>query len=106
MNLSLYVRKYAYRYRKNHYYKYMKSTIQPQKTLHVRKSWPRAYAAFLLNRNENLVLKLAPIVLMAGSPELLASNIIPVVGEVIDIGGASMTVLVVLRTLSAVKKYR
>lgn len=84
----------------------MPSNVQPQNSLPLRKSWPRAYASFLLSRNENLALKLAPLALLAGSPELLASNLLPIVGEVLDIGGASMTLLVIFRTLSAVKKYR
>jgi hypothetical protein len=102
----MYVRKYAYRSFKKYYYELMNSTVQHQNTLPIRKSWPRAYAAFLLNRNENLILKVAPIILLVGSPELLVSNIIPIVGEVVDIGGASMALIVAFRTLSAVKKYR
>ena len=69
-------------------------------------SWSQAYKAFLLNRHENFFLKLAPIALLIGSPEIVASNIIPVVGEIVDVGGLTLAIVVAVRTYSAVKKYR
>ena len=69
-------------------------------------SWPQAYKAFLLNRHESFFLKLAPIALLVGSPEIIASNIIPVVGELVDVGGLTLAMVVAVRTYNAVKKYR
>ena len=69
-------------------------------------SWPQAYKAFLLNRHESFILKLAPIALLVGSPEVIASNIIPVVGEIVDVGGLTLAMVVAVRTYNAVKKYR
>ncbi len=71
-----------------------------------KKSWLSAYKAFLLSQDESLILKIAPLALLAGSPELIASNLIPVVGEVLDVGGIALTSVVALRTLAAVQKYR
>ena len=68
-------------------------------------SWPQAYKAFLLNRHESIILKLAPIALLVGSPEVIASNIIPVVGELVDVGGLTLAMVVAVRTYNAVKKY-
>lgn len=68
--------------------------------------WGKAYLAFLKSRNENLILKIAPLLLLFGSPEIVLSNIIPIAGEVIDVGGVSLTLLVLVRTFMAVRKYR
>lgn len=70
------------------------------------RSWPSAYRAFLYNRHESFVLKIAPLALLVGSPEIIASNIVPVLGEVVDIGGLTLTVVVVVRTYRAVRRYR
>ena len=70
------------------------------------RSWPSAYAAFLRNRHESFFLKVAPIALLVGSPEIIASNILPVIGEVADVGGITLAALVAVRTYSAVKRYR
>lgn len=70
------------------------------------RSWPKAYKAFLLDPKQSLVLKFAPLAILAGSPEIIISNIIPVVGEILDIGGVTLSVLVAAKTYHAVKKYR
>ena len=69
-------------------------------------SWPSAYRAFLLDDKESLVLKLAPIALLLGTPEVIASNLIPVVGELVDVGGLTLTALVLFRTYLAVRRHR
>ncbi|GEM_PF-5044540 len=73
---------------------------------HNKRSWPQAYKAFLLSKNESFILKIAPIVILLGTPEVLAGNLIPVVGELVDFGGLGLTLIVVVRTLLAVQKYR
>lgn len=69
-------------------------------------SWLRAYLAFLKSRDENLILKAAPVLLIVGSPEVLVSNLLPFVGETLDIGTFGLTALVLYRTFRAVRKYR
>lgn len=84
----------------------MKQSFVSSRRSATGRTWPAAYKAFLLNRDESLALKLAPLALLAGSPELIASNLIPVVGEVLDLGGLTLVSVVALRTFSAVRKYR
>lgn len=69
-------------------------------------SWLHAYKLFLLDKDESFILKLAPLILILGSPEVIVSNHLPVVGEVIDVGALSVTALVIFRTYSAVKRHR
>lgn len=69
-------------------------------------TWGKAYKAFLLSHNENLVLKIAPLLILIGTPEILASNLIPIVGELADVGDFSLLLLVVVRTFQAVQKYK
>ena len=70
------------------------------------RSWPSAYKMFLLSRRESLLLKLAPIAILVGSPEIVASNIVPVIGEIADVSGLMLATVVAVRTYSAVKRYR
>lgn len=70
------------------------------------RSWQEAYKVFLLSKNESFLLKIAPLAVLLGSPEIIASNLIPIVGEIADVGGMGLTLVIVLRTLSAVQKYR
>ena len=70
------------------------------------KSWVKAYGSFLRSRDENLILKVAPILLVIGSPEVIVSNLIPVVGEALDLGTFTLTALVAVQTFRAVRKYR
>lgn len=69
------------------------------------RSWGGAYLSFLRSRDENLILKIAPLLLVIGSPELILSNLLPFVGEALDIGTFGLTVLVAVLTLRAVRKY-
>jgi len=71
-----------------------------------KNSWLQAYKAFLLDRNESTFLKIAPLILLFGSPEVVASNLIPVVGEAVDISALTLTMIVGFRTLNAVRKHR
>lgn len=73
---------------------------------HIARSWPSAYLAFLKSRDESLILKAAPIILIFGSPEVIVSNLIPIVGEALDIGTFGVAVLVIGLTARAVRKYR
>ena len=86
----------------------MKTTATPRITTPTAasRSWAGAYKSFLLNRQESIFLKIAPIAIILGSPEIIASNILPVIGEVVDVGGITLTAMVVVRTYNAVKKYR
>jgi hypothetical protein len=69
-------------------------------------SWPNAYKAFLLDKNESTLLKLAPLAIIFGAPEVIVSNIIPVVGEFVDIGGLSLASIIAARTFLADRKHR
>jgi len=61
--------------------------------------------AFLLSRSESLILKVAPVALILGTPEVIASNFLPVVGEISDVTELVLWVVVILRTISAVNRY-
>ncbi|MDL2341950.1 MAG: hypothetical protein QFB87_02650 [Patescibacteria group bacterium] len=80
--------------------------VTQSKPLSAKRTWMQAYQAFLFSRDESLLLKIAPLALLAGSPEIIASNLIPVVGEVADIGGVTLATVVAIRTVHAVRKYR
>lgn len=71
-----------------------------------QKSWMMAYRSFLMSRDENMMLKIAPFALLLGSPEIIISNLIPVVGEVVDVGSITLSLVVAYKTYNAVKKYR
>lgn len=61
---------------------------------------------FLRSRDESLILKAAPVLLIVGSPEVLVSNLLPFVGEALDVGTFGLSMVVLYRTLRAVRKYR
>lgn len=69
-------------------------------------SWPQAYKDFLLSKDESMLLKIAPLLLILSTPEAVAALLIPVIGEIIDLGGLSMTLFVAYKTANAVQKYR
>lgn len=71
-----------------------------------RRTWGEAYRQFLMSRDESLILKVAPLLLLFGAPEILMSNLVPVVGEVADVGTFGLFVIVALRTVAAVRKYK
>jgi len=56
-----------------------------------KRSWPQVYKSFLLSSDEHLFLKIAPLAILLGSPEIIASNLIPIVGEFVDVGGLSLS---------------
>lgn len=70
-----------------------------------RRSWAQAYFKFLLSPKENLVLKVAPIFLLLGAPEVIVSNFLPVVGEVTDLGALVLWAIVITRTVRAVRRH-
>ena len=69
------------------------------------RSWPVAYVAFLMSPRESLVLKIAPLALIFGFPEVIASNFIPFIGEISDLGELVLAAIVIIRTISVVRKY-
>lgn len=72
----------------------------------VKQGWPQAYVAFLRSKDEKFLLKVAPVLLLIGTPELVVATLIPVVGEVVDFGGVSIALFVAFKTVVAVRKYR
>lgn len=70
------------------------------------KGWLQAYKLFLMDRDESFVLKVAPLIILFGSPEVILSNLLPIIGEVVDIGALSITGLVIFKTYLAVRKHR
>lgn len=71
-----------------------------------KRTWGQAYKSFLMSSDESIVLKAAPLAIILGSPEVLASNLIPVIGEIADVSGLSVAAMVAYKTYKAVKKYR
>ena len=69
-------------------------------------SWTRAYLRFLISRNESLMLKVAPLALAGLLPVDILSNIVPVVGELDDVGFLVVLIVVAVRTGNRVRKYR
>jgi hypothetical protein len=78
----------------------------PTQTTPVTRSWPQAYLAFLLNPKERMVLKVAPLALMLGLPEVIASSFLPVVGELTDVGEIVLWAIVIYRTVLAVSRHK
>ncbi len=70
------------------------------------RTWPRAYFAFLLSPKESLVLKFAPIAIVLGAPELVIDSFLPVIGEVSDLTALILTIIVAVKTIVAVGRYR
>lgn len=83
----------------------MSQITRGNNTLQAKRSWGQAYKTFLQSKDESFLLKIAPLILLVGSPEILVSNLIPVVGEFVDLGGFGLTAIVLLRTFVAVQKY-
>lgn len=75
-------------------------------TVSLDRSWLSAYQAFLRDKDESFILKIAPLILLMGAPEILVSNLLPGIGEVLDLGSVSVATIVALRTLMAVRKHR
>jgi hypothetical protein len=71
-----------------------------------QRSWLSAYGKFLLSSQESLILKIAPLAFLIGAPELIASEFLPIIGEISDIGAIVVAAIVVVRTMRAVSRYR
>ena len=71
-----------------------------------KRPWLQAYARFLLSPEESLLLKLAPLAFLIGAPELVASEFLPVIGEISDLGVIVIAAIVAIRTVRAVHRYR
>ena len=69
-------------------------------------SWSKAYLRFLRSKNENVILKIAPLALIGIVPIEILSNLVPIVGELNDVGYVVMLTIVVFRTINQVRKYR
>jgi hypothetical protein len=70
-----------------------------------RRGWARAYLKFLVSPQESFVLKVAPLALVLGTPEVIVSNFLPVVGELTDVGELILWGMVIFRTARAVRRY-
>lgn len=71
-----------------------------------RVGWMKGYGRFLTDRHESALLKLAPLAMAAGFGEVVASNLLPVVGEVEDVGAVAVAALVAVKTFSAIRRHR
>jgi uncharacterized membrane protein YkvA (DUF1232 family) len=71
-----------------------------------RASWTQAYWSFLRSKNENMALKVAPLALLGILPIDILSNLIPLVGELDDIGYILALAVIIARTSNRVRKYR
>ena len=71
-----------------------------------KSSWSKAYMRFLMSKDESVVLKIAPLALAGVLPFDILSNLIPLVGELDDLGYIIMLTFVVFKTLKQVNKYR
>jgi len=84
----------------------MQSQITTPTQQPVTRTWLQAYLAFLFSPKENLILKLAPLAILFGAPELVVDSFLPVIGEVSDLTALILTIIVVGKTLAAVHRYR
>ena len=80
------------------------TTTQSQ-TQRAQRTWAQAYVAFLLSPKESLMLKIAPVALLLGAPEVIASNFLPIIGEMSDLGELLLWIIVIGRTVSAVQRH-
>ncbi len=71
-----------------------------------KSSWLKAYAKFLLSKDESVLLKIAPLALAGILPFEILSNLIPLVGELDDLGYVIMLSFVIYKTLKQLNKYR
>jgi hypothetical protein len=71
-----------------------------------KSSWSRAYLRFLMSRDESLLLKVAPLALVGLLPVDVLSNIVPLVGELDDLGFIIALAVITGRTVYRVRKYR
>ena len=71
-----------------------------------KRPWLSAYGKFLLSPEESLILKIAPLAFFIGAPELIATEFLPIIGEVSDVGVLILIVIVAVRTIRAVQRYR
>ena len=82
-------------------------TPKPQRAPNIEKrSWLQAYGRFLMSPQESFILKIAPLAFLIGAPELIASEFIPIVGEINDLAALVIALLVAARTIRAVNRYR
>lgn len=72
----------------------------------IKRSWLSAYGRFLLSPSESFILKIAPVAFLLGTPELIASEFLPIVGEISDLAALVLIAIVGFRTVQAVKRYR
>jgi hypothetical protein len=65
-----------------------------------------AYIEFLKSRDESILLKIAPLVMVGLIPADLVSNLLPVLGIVDDVGLTGFSAIIVIKTILRVSKYR
>lgn len=81
--------------------------LEPSKSSQpIQTSWLSAYKRFLASKDESVTLKLAPLALAGILPPEILTNAIPVLGLVDDIGFIVATIVVIVKTMHRVKKYR
>lgn len=68
--------------------------------------WLTAYRRFLLSRNEPLLLKIAPLVLVGILPPDILTNLIPGIGFLDDAGYVVLVAYTVYQTITRVNRYR
>lgn len=72
----------------------------------LKASWAKAYLRFLLSRDENAVLKIAPLALIGVLPLDVLSNVVPVIGELDDVWFTIVVTIIAARTIQRVREYR
>ena len=69
-------------------------------------SWSSAYIRYLKDPAESTVLKILPLIMLGLLPEIIVSNLIPVLGIAEDTTGILATSAVLYRTYRAVQRHR
>jgi len=82
------------------------NVIRYRESVQPKASWSKAYKRFLLSGHESLLLKVAPLAMIGILPFDIISNLVPVIGELDDIGFIIVLAVVAFRTYERVRKYR
>jgi len=72
----------------------------------VKLSWSKAYMRFLLSSDESLMLKIAPLAMLGILPFDIISNIVPLLGELDDLGYLIALAFIIVKTADRVRRYR
>ena len=76
------------------------------KTSTQKVGWSSAYIRYLRDPEESILLKILPLIMLGLLPEIIVSNLIPVLGIAEDTTSILATSAVLYRTYRAVRRHR